>query len=569
MKALYYKLLSALLVTALLLSCFALAEDIAPQAIEEEAAAEEAILTDAIDDAIEEEPETELDAAPAFEAQSEEPLVVEEAEAMDLVEEEDADEAEKLMEPAANELAIDAAHFPDAAFRSYISSSFDTDKSGGLSDSERNSVITMELSRMTAFGGSKQDGEAHPFYWADDTYAVSVNARSLKGIEYFPNLNGLHCSGLNLGSLDVSKNTKLEVLICRGCGLTSLNLGSLPKLRELQAYNNQLSALNVSGCPNLQSLQCERNLLAALDVSKCALAAAVVPANFICRGLTLAYGPNDSSGYVSCDLSVAITGGSPVTVVVVNKTKASYSTTVGTNFAIWIDGVSIFPNAWFKTSKPKVVKKNISSRIAPQYGAYLIAKSKGTSKLTVRCGLKYKKYTITVKVAKAAAPATPAVIPENAIVVAKNTKASVPVGTFHQIYLNGKTGKGYKSSKKSVATVDKNGYIAAVGGGKTKITFKVGGKKRVLTLTVVDPTIPTAIYLDKSGTVAAKVGESQTITAAFPAGTSSTVKWTSSNKKIATVANGVVTFKKKGKVTITATAVKGKKKAKVKFVVSK
>lgn len=35
--------------------------------------------------------------------------------------------------------------------------------------------------------------------------------------------------------------------------------------------------------------------------------------------------------------------------------------------------------------------------------------------------------------------------------------------------------------------------------------------------------------------------------------------------KVATVINGVVTFKKKGSVTITCTAMRGKKKAKIKF----
>ena len=39
----------------------------------------------------------------------------------------------------------------------------------------------------------------------------------------------------------------------------------------------------------------------------------------------------------------------------------------------------------------------------------------------------------------------------------------------------------------------------------------------------------------------------------------------SSKKKVATVINGVVTFRKKGSVTITCTAMRGKKKAKIKF----
>ena len=58
--------------------------------------------------------------------------------------------------------------------------------------------------------------------------------------------------------------------------------------------------------------------------------------------------------------------------------------------------------------------------------------------------------------------------------------------------------------------------------------------------------------------------------ATLPENTTSAIKWTSSNKKVATVnASGVVTFKKPGKATITATCKRGGKKAKVKVRVTK
>ena len=60
-----------------------------------------------------------------------------------------------------------------------------------------------------------------------------------------------------------------------------------------------------------------------------------------------------------------------------------------------------------------------------------------------------------------------------------------------------------------------------------------------------------------------------TLVPVIPDGTNSTFKWKSSNKKVASVnSDGTVTFKKKGKVTITATAKRGGKKAKIKFTVS-
>lgn len=154
-------------------------------------------------------------------------------------------------------------------------------------------------------------------------------------------------------------------------------------------------------------------------------------------------------------------------------------------------------------------------------------------------------------------------------ILKKNVKFTATLGNLYQIDLGGKTGKKFKSSKKKIAKVDANGIVTPKKAGKTKITFKVGKKKYTLTLTVVDPTIPSAIYLDKTGTITVPKGETLTLNATLPDGTISGIKWKSSNKKIATVANGVVTFKKKGKVTITATAVRGKKKAKVKFNVTK
>ena len=65
-------------------------------------------------------------------------------------------------------------------------------------------------------------------------------------------------------------------------------------------------------------------------------------------------------------------------------------------------------------------------------------------------------------------------------------------------------------------------------------------------------------------------GDTVQLTAVLPAGTESAIKWQSSNKKVATVSStGLVTFKKPGKATITATAVRGKKKGKVKVKVTK
>lgn len=155
------------------------------------------------------------------------------------------------------------------------------------------------------------------------------------------------------------------------------------------------------------------------------------------------------------------------------------------------------------------------------------------------------------------------------ISVSKNTKRTVSVGNTYQIDLNGKTGKKYRSSRKKVATVSSTGLITPKSAGKTRITFKVGRKRRTLTLTVKDPTVPTSVSLNMSGTNTVSQGDTVTLSAIFPKGTYSDIKWKSNHKSVATVKNGVVKFKKKGNVTITAIATRGKKKAKVKFKVTK
>jgi len=166
------------------------------------------------------------------------------------------------------------------------------------------------------------------------------------------------------------------------------------------------------------------------------------------------------------------------------------------------------------------------------------------------------------------APAAPAGPSIPAVKKAGKTTITSAPGAVYQLDLGGASGKGFKSSKKKVAVVDGNGNVTIRGAGKTKITFKVGKKKRTLTLTVKDPTIPASVALNPVNT-AVKVGESVALTPVIPDGTASGFKWKSSNKKVARVSNGVVTFRKPGKVTITCTCVRGKKKAKVTFRVSK
>ncbi len=139
------------------------------------------------------------------------------------------------------DIPIDPAHFPDENFRDRVASYYDRNKDGSLSQAERN--------RVTAI------------------YFSSCHITDLTGIELFPNLNTLDCSGNQLTSLDLSKNTELTHLNCHNNQLTSLDVSKNTALTYLRYSNNQLTSLDVSSNTALTWLECQNNQLTSLDVS--------------------------------------------------------------------------------------------------------------------------------------------------------------------------------------------------------------------------------------------------------------------------------------------------------------
>ena len=144
-----------------------------------------------------------------------------------------------LAEGAAD-VAIDPTNFPDANFRTYVST-FDTDNDDCLSPAELAAVEYMAL------------------------YNKSIG--DLTGIEHFTDLTELDCRRNQLTSLDLSKNTALEVLNCNNNPLTSLVLGGNTALTKLSCTNNQLTSLDLSKNTALEELDCGDNQLTSLDVS--------------------------------------------------------------------------------------------------------------------------------------------------------------------------------------------------------------------------------------------------------------------------------------------------------------
>ncbi|MGB8450939.1 MAG: Ig-like domain-containing protein [Anaerocolumna sp.] len=117
----------------------------------------------------------------------------------------------------------------------------------------------------------------------------------------------------------------------------------------------------------------------------------------------------------------------------------------------------------------------------------------------------------------------------------------------------------WSSSKTSVATVSSSGVVSAVKGGTTVITCKSDNGKftEFCVVTVVERI--TSVKLNKSN-IPVGLGKTYTLKATVKtnAATNPTIKWTSSNSRIATVdSKGKVSGKALGTVTITATAQDG------------
>ena len=82
-------------------------------------------------------------------------------------------------------------------------------------------------------------------------------------------LQTLWCSGIQLESLDLSKNTMLTQLDCDGNQLTSLDISNCTALEYLNCEDNQLTNLDLSKNSMLCSLDCSENQLTSLDISGC------------------------------------------------------------------------------------------------------------------------------------------------------------------------------------------------------------------------------------------------------------------------------------------------------------
>lgn len=129
--------------------------------------------------------------------------------------------------------------------------------------------------------------------------------------------------------------------------------------------------------------------------------------------------------------------------------------------------------------------------------------------------------------------------------------------------------KSWTSSKKSVATVDKNGKITATSKEGTAVITVTLASRKTAKVTVTVKMIRTTKLTKVPKTLSLTTGKKYTLKPVVtPSNSQEKVTYKSSNTKIATVSStGVITAKKVGKVTITVQS--GKQKATVTLTVKK
>ena len=136
---------------------------------------------------------------------------------------------------------IDEAHFPDPVFRAYVADvGVDRDRNGILARNEIEATKTIVINRDSMV--------------------------SMKGIEYFTELETLDVTRNMLKELDLNSNQKLKYLYCDYNQLTSLDIRFCEDLVTIECSINDLTTLDLERLNKLKNLNCSSNNLKYLNV---------------------------------------------------------------------------------------------------------------------------------------------------------------------------------------------------------------------------------------------------------------------------------------------------------------
>jgi uncharacterized protein YjdB len=390
-----------------------------------------------------------------------------------------------------------------------------------------------------------------------------------------PSLKMLTCAGCQLSSLDVSGAPELRKLDCSYNKLTSLNVSSNTKLAAMNCTDNKLTSLTLGTNSNLNLLWCYGNNITALDVSKCPQIDLYPTTRLMIKdadGMMWWGWDGEGTGRgFRMDSKVVLTTSKglynvKVDKITLKKDKATLTRTAKEQNPTIALKASVSPeNARKKglkweSSAPEIasVDENGTVTALKAGKATITCTAKDGSGVQASCRITVEDTTVTeLRLSKSDVIVTRTSKKPNPTLKLKASKVLPKEAVTKKVT--------WKSSNPKVVHVDpETGVVTGLKAGKATITCKAadGSKvKAVCRITVEDKRV-TAITLNKK-TATLKAGKTLQlkIKKITPKdAVNQKVKWKSSNKKVATVdKNGKVTAVKAGTCKITCTAADGSK----------
>lgn len=149
-------------------------------------------------------------------------------------------------------ITISKKNFPDKYFRTYVKR-FDLNKDGMLSSEETDKVLSIYYNHI--------ENEN-----ADDSNIIR-NTISMEGISHFKRLRSIDISFSAVNVLDLSKNTRLEIIRTNGCAFSEFNISGCTMLKELYISGSTFKDLDLTNNKSLRVLECEHCRFDAIDLS--------------------------------------------------------------------------------------------------------------------------------------------------------------------------------------------------------------------------------------------------------------------------------------------------------------